>query len=124
MAEDKELLVQGLSANCTEFTETEKKFQEKLNSASGSVGSIEGAEWSSSRAAHVSQEATETGKVRNEPVGETSESRLSGASCHLHTMACLPGFSWVFLSALLHAVAPWGAHRPERPRQCDAPKST
>ncbi|KAI9547581.1 Metalloprotease TIKI2 [Dissostichus eleginoides] len=38
-------------------------------------------------------------------------------------MACLPGFSWVFLSALLHAVAPWGAHRPDRPRQCDAPKS-
>lgn len=38
-------------------------------------------------------------------------------------MACLPGFNWVFLSALLHAVAPWGAHRPDRPRQCDAPKS-
>uniref|UniRef100_A0A3B4U0E3 Metalloprotease TIKI n=1 Tax=Seriola dumerili TaxID=41447 RepID=A0A3B4U0E3_SERDU len=38
-------------------------------------------------------------------------------------MICLPGFSWVFLSALLHAVAPWGAQRPDRPRQCDAPKS-
>ncbi|XP_074491599.1 metalloprotease TIKI2 [Sebastes fasciatus] len=38
-------------------------------------------------------------------------------------MVCLPGFSWLFLSALLHTVAPWGAHRPERPRQCEAPKS-
>ncbi|XP_075944701.1 metalloprotease TIKI2 isoform X1 [Anarhichas minor] len=38
-------------------------------------------------------------------------------------MVCLPGFSLVFLSALLHTAAPWGAHRPERPRQCDAPKS-
>ncbi|XP_059196643.1 metalloprotease TIKI2 [Centropristis striata] len=38
-------------------------------------------------------------------------------------MVCLRGFSWVFLSALLHNVAPWGAHRPDRPRQCDAPKS-
>ncbi|XP_056235204.1 metalloprotease TIKI2 [Seriola aureovittata] len=38
-------------------------------------------------------------------------------------MICLPGFSWVFLSALLHTVAPWGAQRPDRPRQCDAPKS-
>ncbi|XP_069006421.1 metalloprotease TIKI2 [Embiotoca jacksoni] len=34
-----------------------------------------------------------------------------------------PGFSWVFLSALLQTVAPWGADRPGRPRQCDAPKS-
>ncbi|XP_042075993.1 metalloprotease TIKI2 isoform X2 [Haplochromis burtoni] len=38
-------------------------------------------------------------------------------------MVVLPGISWVFLSALLHAVAPWGADRPGRPRQCDAPKS-
>ncbi|XP_041791500.1 metalloprotease TIKI2 isoform X1 [Chelmon rostratus] len=38
-------------------------------------------------------------------------------------MVCLPGLSWVFLSALLHTVAPWGAQRPDRPRQCDAPKS-
>lgn len=38
-------------------------------------------------------------------------------------MVCLPGFSVVFLSALLHTVAPWGAHPPERPRQCDAPKT-
>ncbi|XP_029988698.1 metalloprotease TIKI2 [Sphaeramia orbicularis] len=38
-------------------------------------------------------------------------------------MVCPPGFSWVFLSALVHTVAPWGAHRPDRPRQCDAPKS-
>ncbi|XP_030583668.1 metalloprotease TIKI2 [Archocentrus centrarchus] len=38
-------------------------------------------------------------------------------------MVFLPGMSWVFLSALLHAVAPWGADRPGRPRQCDAPKS-
>ncbi|KAM8745135.1 metalloprotease TIKI2 [Acanthopagrus schlegelii] len=38
-------------------------------------------------------------------------------------MVCLPGFSWVFLSALLHTAAPWGAHRPDRPRQCDPPKS-
>uniref|UniRef100_A0A8D0A9Z9 Metalloprotease TIKI n=1 Tax=Sander lucioperca TaxID=283035 RepID=A0A8D0A9Z9_SANLU len=38
-------------------------------------------------------------------------------------MVCLPRFSWVFLSALLHTVAPWGAHRPDRPRQCDTPKS-
>ncbi|XP_071343782.1 metalloprotease TIKI2 [Trachinotus anak] len=38
-------------------------------------------------------------------------------------MICPPGFSWVFLSALLHTVAPWGAERPDRPRQCDAPKS-
>ena len=38
-------------------------------------------------------------------------------------MVCLPGFGWVFLSAVLHAAAPWGAGRPDRPRQCDAPKS-
>lgn len=38
-------------------------------------------------------------------------------------MVCPPGFSWVFLSALVHAVAPWGAHRPDRPKQCDAPKA-
>ncbi|KAM8875073.1 metalloprotease TIKI2 [Spinachia spinachia] len=34
-----------------------------------------------------------------------------------------PGSSWVFLGALLHAVAPWGAPRPDTPRQCDAPQS-
>ncbi|XP_072245732.1 metalloprotease TIKI2 isoform X1 [Leuresthes tenuis] len=33
------------------------------------------------------------------------------------------GFSWVLLSAFLQTVAPWGADRPGRPRQCDAPKS-
>ncbi|KAF3690980.1 Metalloprotease TIKI2 [Channa argus] len=38
-------------------------------------------------------------------------------------MICLPGLSWVLLSALLHTVAPWGAERPDGPRQCDAPKS-
>ncbi|XP_034532074.1 metalloprotease TIKI2 isoform X1 [Notolabrus celidotus] len=38
-------------------------------------------------------------------------------------MVCLPGFSWVFLSALLHQAAPWGAERADRPRQCDTPKS-
>ncbi|XP_026161358.1 metalloprotease TIKI2 [Mastacembelus armatus] len=38
-------------------------------------------------------------------------------------MVCRPGLSWVFLSSLLHTVAPWGADRPDRPRQCDAPKS-
>ncbi|XP_071382232.1 metalloprotease TIKI2 isoform X1 [Centroberyx affinis] len=38
-------------------------------------------------------------------------------------MVCLPGLSWVLLSALLHPVAPRGADRPDRPRQCDAPKS-
>ncbi|XP_068447478.1 metalloprotease TIKI2 isoform X2 [Clinocottus analis] len=38
-------------------------------------------------------------------------------------MVCLPGFSVVFLCALLHSVAPWGARRPERPRQCDAPQT-
>ncbi|CAF93407.1 unnamed protein product [Tetraodon nigroviridis] len=38
-------------------------------------------------------------------------------------MLCVPGFRWVFLNALLHTVAPWGAQRPGRPRQCDAPKS-
>ncbi|XP_067453226.1 metalloprotease TIKI2 [Thunnus thynnus] len=38
-------------------------------------------------------------------------------------MVCLPGFIWVFLSALLHPVAPWGADRRDRPKQCDAPKS-
>ncbi|XP_029356172.1 metalloprotease TIKI2 [Echeneis naucrates] len=38
-------------------------------------------------------------------------------------MICPPGLRWVLLSALLHAAAPWGAHRPDRPRQCDAPKS-
>lgn len=48
---------------------------------------------------------------------------LSPVSAHLGTMVCLPGFSWVFLSALLHSVTPWGAERPDRPRQCDAPKS-
>ncbi|GLD50227.1 metalloprotease TIKI2-like protein [Lates japonicus] len=90
----------------------------------------------------------ETGKsFRNQEVGRESErrrrrkgqreesikerrenssgSRLSQVSkkCHLDTMVCLPGFSWVFLCALLHAVAPWGAERRDRPRQCDAPKS-
>lgn len=34
-----------------------------------------------------------------------------------------PGFSWVLLSALLQNVAPWGAHQPARPRQCETPKS-
>lgn len=39
-------------------------------------------------------------------------------------MVCAgPGLCWVFLSALLHTAAPWGAQRPDRPRQCDAPKS-
>ncbi|KAM7388313.1 hypothetical protein PAMP_024499 [Pampus punctatissimus] len=38
-------------------------------------------------------------------------------------MVCLPGFIWVFLSALLHPVAPWGADQRDRPKQCDAPKS-
>lgn len=38
-------------------------------------------------------------------------------------MVCLQGISWVLLSALLHPVLPWGAHRPERPRQCDPPKA-
>uniref|UniRef100_A0A3Q3XPS9 Metalloprotease TIKI n=1 Tax=Mola mola TaxID=94237 RepID=A0A3Q3XPS9_MOLML len=38
-------------------------------------------------------------------------------------MVCAPGFSWIFLSALLHTVAPWGAQRPDRPRQCEPPKS-
>ncbi|KAM9849202.1 metalloprotease TIKI2 isoform 2-T2 [Aulostomus maculatus] len=38
-------------------------------------------------------------------------------------MVHLQGFSWVFLSALLHPVAPWGADRVDRPRQCDPPKS-
>ncbi|XP_053178435.1 metalloprotease TIKI2 [Scomber japonicus] len=38
-------------------------------------------------------------------------------------MVCLPGFIWVFLSALLHPVAPWGAQRRDRPKQCDTPKS-
>ncbi|XP_060889143.1 metalloprotease TIKI2 [Labrus mixtus] len=38
-------------------------------------------------------------------------------------MVCLPGFTVVFLSALLHQAAPWGAGRPDRPKQCDAPKS-
>ncbi|XP_068599736.1 metalloprotease TIKI2 [Brachionichthys hirsutus] len=38
-------------------------------------------------------------------------------------MVCLPGFNWVIVSALLRAVAPWGAQRPDRPRQCDLPKS-
>ncbi|KAM3619600.1 uncharacterized protein V6R79_010714 [Siganus canaliculatus] len=38
-------------------------------------------------------------------------------------MVCLPGLRCVFLSALLHIAAPWGAHRPDRPRECDAPKS-
>ncbi|XP_034035695.1 metalloprotease TIKI2 isoform X2 [Thalassophryne amazonica] len=39
-------------------------------------------------------------------------------------MVCVPGFGWVLLGALLHPVAPsWGADRPDRPRQCDAPKS-
>ncbi|XP_017262384.1 metalloprotease TIKI2 isoform X2 [Kryptolebias marmoratus] len=34
-----------------------------------------------------------------------------------------PVFSWVLLSGLLQAVAPWGPERAGRPRQCDAPKS-
>ncbi|XP_047444081.1 metalloprotease TIKI2 [Mugil cephalus] len=34
-----------------------------------------------------------------------------------------PGISWLFLSALLQTVAPWGADSPSRPRQCDPPKS-
>ncbi|XP_029904730.1 metalloprotease TIKI2 [Myripristis murdjan] len=38
-------------------------------------------------------------------------------------MVYVPGLSWVLLSALLHPVAPRGADRPDRPRQCDAPKS-
>ncbi|XP_029002339.1 metalloprotease TIKI2 [Betta splendens] len=38
-------------------------------------------------------------------------------------MVRLPGPSWVWLSAVLHTVAPWGADRAGRPRQCDAPQS-
>ncbi|XP_062419541.1 metalloprotease TIKI2 [Pungitius pungitius] len=38
-------------------------------------------------------------------------------------MVRLPGSSLVLLCALLHTVAPWGAHRPDRPKQCDAPRS-
>ncbi|XP_008334542.1 metalloprotease TIKI2 [Cynoglossus semilaevis] len=38
-------------------------------------------------------------------------------------MVYLPGLSWVLLSALLHTVAPWGAERPDRPRQCRVPQS-
>lgn len=45
------------------------------------------------------------------------------ASRHLGTMVRLPGSSLALLCALLHAVAPWGAHRPDRPKQCDAPQS-
>uniref|UniRef100_A0A3P9ME39 Metalloprotease TIKI n=1 Tax=Oryzias latipes TaxID=8090 RepID=A0A3P9ME39_ORYLA len=38
-------------------------------------------------------------------------------------MGLLPGFSWVLLSFLLQAAAPWSSGRPSRPRQCDAPKA-
>ncbi|XP_076009301.1 metalloprotease TIKI2 [Genypterus blacodes] len=38
-------------------------------------------------------------------------------------MVYLQGISWVLLSALLHPVAPRGAERPDRPKQCDPPKS-
>uniref|UniRef100_A0A3P9J9B7 Metalloprotease TIKI n=1 Tax=Oryzias latipes TaxID=8090 RepID=A0A3P9J9B7_ORYLA len=34
-----------------------------------------------------------------------------------------PGLSWVLLSFLLQAAAPWSSGRPSRPRQCDAPKA-
>ncbi|AWP11034.1 putative metalloprotease TIKI2-like [Scophthalmus maximus] len=38
-------------------------------------------------------------------------------------MLCPRGLRWLLLSALLRTAAPWGARRPERPRQCDAPES-
>uniref|UniRef100_A0A3B3YK88 Metalloprotease TIKI n=1 Tax=Poecilia mexicana TaxID=48701 RepID=A0A3B3YK88_9TELE len=34
-----------------------------------------------------------------------------------------PVFSWILLGGLLQTVAPWGAGRTGRPRQCDPPKS-
>lgn len=56
-------------------------------------------------------------------VVKVSERWVTEVSCHLDTMLCAPGFRWIFLNAVLHTVAPWGAQRPGRPRQCDAPKS-
>ncbi|XP_068176364.1 metalloprotease TIKI2 isoform X2 [Antennarius striatus] len=38
-------------------------------------------------------------------------------------MFCLPGFNWVLVSSLLHAVAPWGAQRADGPKRCDQMKS-
>ncbi|XP_037530618.1 metalloprotease TIKI2 [Nematolebias whitei] len=38
-------------------------------------------------------------------------------------MVSWPAFCWVLLSGVLQAVAPWGAERADRRRQCDAPKS-
>ncbi|XP_014326685.1 metalloprotease TIKI2-like [Xiphophorus maculatus] len=38
-------------------------------------------------------------------------------------MFYLPVFSWILLGGLLQTVAPWGAGRTGRPRQCDPPKS-
>lgn len=64
-------------------------------------------------------EKTEWGEKRE----KSALSWLLQVSNNIDGMLVLPGISWVFLSALLHAVAPWGADRPGRPRQCDAPKS-
>lgn len=109
---------------------TGEKFQDRSQAAADSFGNGDRTKWSSSRQTRVRRESSLTlfpfpssfPWVLSRAV-KVSERWVTEVSCHLDTMLCVPGFRWVFLNALLHTVAPWGAQRPDRPRQCDAPKS-
>lgn len=113
---------------------TGEKFRDRRQEAADSLGNGDRTEGSSSPPARVRREVIFNAfffslfplflPVSAEQSRKTSlEGRVTEVSCQLATMLCVPGFRWVFLNALLHTVAPWGAQRPDRPRQCDAPKS-